>query len=151
MGDYDGHPFRGNQFEAAGASEGEKPRLPTMHEMIASYRPIGTGVKPAPIERSASADFTGKMTPMGAKRAEDALNVNLSHDGRILSRRDLVRERVAAGAKIVVSQGGERRLVSLQGTYVSEKQISKTAMEYAAYLIRESGWTPAKDVTREKH
>jgi len=81
------------------------------------------------------AEFTDGMSPMQAKRAINALENSVSAEGMPWRRHELVEKDVANGAKIVLSKAGTRRLQRPNGVYRDESQISKTAMDYAAYLI----------------
>lgn len=110
-------------------------RLPTMHEIIDACRPIGSGIsRPEPVAVSSSDAFTRSLSPMARAKAETALDRSLVNGDRVITRRALVEEKITSGSRVFRSSKGERRLIALDGSYLAESQISKTAMDYAGYL-----------------
>lgn len=77
--------------------------------------------------------FAEKHTDMRAQKVRDALNKNVNHGGKVVRTKDLVRERVSSGAKVVEHPKG-RRLQGEDGSFHDEKQIGKTGMDYAQHL-----------------
>lgn len=92
--------------------------------------------------------FTADMTPMQRSKVQAALDVTLMSGGSPVSRKELVEQKVGEKSIITMSPVGVRRLESPDGRYVDEKQISKTAMDYAAHLIaKRDGQAAADDST----
>lgn len=75
-----------------------------------------------------------KLTMAEGRRAK-ALDGNLVHNGEVVSRRQLVDRMVREGATVQTAPSGERRLQHQDGRYLSEKQIGKVAMDYAAEKV----------------
>lgn len=73
--------------------------------------------------------------PRTRARAEAALMRQMRWDGRYAFRSDEIERRIAAGATIELSRQGTRRLVNPSGSFLDEEQITKTAMDYAAFLL----------------
>lgn len=71
---------------------------------------------------------------MHRKRARNYLTSSIKSDGKITSVRELVEKRVADGWRIR-EKDGTRRLEHPDGRFLLEKDIGKTAMDYAAHLI----------------
>ncbi|HOG52580.1 MAG TPA: hypothetical protein PLT03_01770, partial [Bacillota bacterium] len=88
--------------------------------------------------------FTDGMLPMQAKRVNDALDRSIRHNGKLTTRRALVKALVDDGAAIV-EKNGERRLQRPNGNFLIEKDISKTAMDYADHLIKQKSRKQAID------
>ncbi|MFA5706845.1 MAG: ParB/Srx family N-terminal domain-containing protein, partial [Candidatus Neomarinimicrobiota bacterium] len=88
--------------------------------------------------------FTDGMLPMQAKRVNDALDRSIRHNGKLTTRRAMVKALVDDGATIV-EKNGERRLQRPNGNFLIEKDISKTAMDYADHLIKQKSRKQAID------
>lgn len=71
---------------------------------------------------------------MHRKRARNYLTSSIRSDGKITSVRELVEKRVADGWRIR-EKDGTRRLEHPDGRFLFEKDIGKTAMDYADHLI----------------
>ncbi|ELD8107702.1 hypothetical protein RLV03_000346 [Salmonella enterica subsp. enterica serovar Benin] len=71
---------------------------------------------------------------MHRKRARNYLTSSIKSDGKITSVRELVENRVVDGWHII-EKDGTRRLESHDGRFLLEKDIGKTAMDYAEHLI----------------
>ncbi|HFD9218972.1 TPA: LPD38 domain-containing protein [Salmonella enterica] len=71
---------------------------------------------------------------MHRKRARNYLTSSIRSDGKITSVRELVENRVADGWRIR-EKDGTRRLEHPDGRFLLEKDIGKTAMDYANHLI----------------
>lgn len=112
-------------------------RRPARTDQIGSSTPQET--KPAP----KSDPFLDDMPAMQRGRTEKALAANVTNRGRVVSRRDLVNEKVRDGASVVTAKNGERRLTTPDGSYLDEKAIGKTAMDYAEFLSRPTQPAPA--------
>jgi hypothetical protein len=67
-------------------------------------------------------------------KAVQALMRTVSADGRLMSRRDLVREKVAAGGRVVTRPDGERVLQMPDGAYLERAGLGKTGLDYAEHL-----------------
>jgi len=79
--------------------------------------------------------FADEKTPMGRSKIVEALNTTVQNNGRLIARKNLIKEKIKDGAK-VVDRNGERRLVAKDGSFLDQKAISKTGMDYAVYLER---------------
>lgn len=115
-----------------------KPEIKTYRmtrEEIEAIKPIGYGYKPEPVPIPIPFDYTKDMTPIKALKVKINLDKNVMNDGRVTSRKELVEAKVGDSATIVIGKEG-RRLQTPDGLFLSEKDISKTAMDYAAYLIK---------------
>lgn len=86
--------------------------------------------------------FMPNATKLVRGRIMKTLSTRVTQGGKEITRKALVRERVAAGATVEQAKEG-RRLVLPSGAYVTEDQISKTAMDYAEHLIAQRGAEPA--------
>ena len=73
-------------------------------------------------------------------RRDAALARVVSADGRLISRRSLVDEKIEQGYRVSTHKEG-RRLSHPDGRYLSESAIGKTAMDYAenALLLTAKG------------
>ena len=78
--------------------------------------------------------FMSNAAQVVRDRAIKTLNTSTSSNGILTTRKALIRERVANGAKVTQAKEG-RRLVMPSGTYLAESDITKTAMNYAEHLI----------------
>lgn len=89
------------------------------------------------------AAFTANMTQVAAGKARAALLASVRSGGEVVSRKGLVEARIERGYS-VSGDAGDRWLVNAEGAGLSEKQITKTAMDYAEFLIarKQSESTP---------
>jgi hypothetical protein len=96
-----------------------------------------TKIAPPPSKPAVTSvdNFISTMKPMAAARAKSALERGIMSNGKLYTRSSLVESKVLAGAKVVLSPEGKRRLQIPNGAFLDESQISKTAMDYAEYLI----------------
>ncbi|HUX01334.1 MAG TPA: hypothetical protein VMY35_10195, partial [Phycisphaerae bacterium] len=78
--------------------------------------------------------FAEQLDAKGAALRKKTLKAKVKNQNRLISRRDLIQEKVDAGATVVLSSRGTRRLQTPDGAYLDESQIGKTAMDYAEYL-----------------
>jgi hypothetical protein len=83
--------------------------------------------------------FDAGMSRLQRGRTLETLSRQVSYKGRIVSRRDLIREKVAAGAYIETDKAGARRLIFQEGidAHFDQATITKIGMDYAAHLIRQ--------------
>lgn len=93
--------------------------------------------------------FMTNATKLVRGRIVKTLSTPIMQGGKQTTRKALVRERVAAGAKVEQAKEG-RRLVMPSGAYLGEDQISKTAMDYAEHLIAQRGAEPAEQSPADK-
>lgn len=93
--------------------------------------------------------FMPNATKLVRGRIVKTLSTPIMQGGKQTTRKALVRERVAAGAKVEQAKEG-RRLVMPSGAYLGEDQISKTAMDYAEHLIAQRGAEPAEQSPADK-
>lgn len=99
----------------------------------------------AAADKAEAEDIDGFMpnaTKLVRGRIVKTLSTPITNGGKTTTRKALVRERVADGAKVEQAKEG-RRLMMPSGTYLGEDQISKTAMDYAEHLIAQRGAAPA--------
>ena len=74
------------------------------------------------------------MSSVARQRALTVLDAKQRFDGNPRRRKDAIREFVAQGRQVVGS-GKNRRLEAPDGRYLREADITKTGMDYAAFLI----------------
>lgn len=85
-------------------------------------------------ERTDDDGFTAGMSSVARQRALTVLDTKQGFTGIIRRRKDAIREMVAQGRRVVGS-GKNRRLEAPDGSYYTESDITKTGMDYAAFLI----------------
>ena len=91
--------------------------------------------------------FTDGMAPIKARKIEETLDKQMSFNGVLMTRRDFIEKAVTSGATVELkpkstsySSRGEREIPSTRilsfpaRSFFYEKDISKTAMDYAEYL-----------------
>ena len=97
--------------------------------------------------------FANDLSPMNKERALQALNQHVMYNGNVLSRKQLVKQKVADGFYLDQEEG-EGQILTNGEISQSAKQLTKTGLDYAAYLIqkraqrntlpdeaeRETGW-----------
>lgn len=88
-----------------------------------------------PTEPTAVDDFTAFMPPMARAQALRALATLMRHNGTVRTRREIVEVMVGAGATVVAHPKDGRRLVRPDGSFIEERRLTKTAMDYAEYLL----------------
>lgn len=83
------------------------------------------------------------MSPMQIGKAEKTLTgmIRNSKDG-ILSIKNLIEKRVSSGATVIGSN-----LENPDGSFLEQKQITKTGIKYAEYLLRDQGDNSDGDVS----
>lgn len=81
-------------------------------------------------ERENLDGFDAGMMPMQRGKVIAALTKMVLYKGKPISRRDLVRQKIANGATVV-----DGELQSPDGTFMDTSAITKAGMQYAAYLI----------------
>lgn len=84
-------------------------------------------------ERTDDDGFTAAMSSVARQRALTVLDAKQRFDGNPRRRKDAIREFVAQGRQVVGS-GKNRRLEAPDGRYLREVDITKTGMDYAAFL-----------------
>lgn len=82
--------------------------------------------------------FADDKSPMAKQRIINALNKKVMRGGKLVSRKDIIREMVQDGAVVEAAKREKegRRLVQPDGSYLGEDQITKTGIDYAEYLMR---------------
>lgn len=143
-----GVPVRGNRSavaEAVAKAESSKKlgkviwaQEPTRRELAGQGSTIGANKPQAQEQAQAKMDLSGfgaSAEPKQLKNIENALSRNVTNRGRVISRKSLVEEKIGSGATVVQSPKGLRRLMSQDGSFLDESQISKTAMDYAEHLL----------------
>lgn len=81
--------------------------------------------------------FTDSLPKMMAGKVLKALNKEVSLNGEVLTRKAHIENLVRSGRTVVTSAKGERRLIDQEGHFIDEKSLTKTAMNYAEYLINQ--------------
>lgn len=79
--------------------------------------------------------FLAQFQPMQRAKIAAALDRQMKFDGRPNFRGSEVERRVASGCRVVVVHDERRLIDPVSQTFLGEKQISKTAMDYAAFLL----------------
>lgn len=96
---------------------------------------------------AAMTDMDGFGDSMGALArgaAQAALWQQQRFNGQVMSRKDFIRQAVADGATVAPHPADTRRINFAGGSYMTQKDIGKTAMDYAEFLItKKGGATPA--------
>lgn len=87
--------------------------------------------------QTALAGFTDGLTPMHRAKVVSALTTMRRFDGVTRQIIDQVRDLVNAGSLVKPHPRDGRRLVGPDGSFLVEKDLSKTALNYAEYLIRQ--------------
>lgn len=85
-------------------------------------------------ERKDTDGFTDKMESVRRGQIEAVLGTTMNFNGKPMTRKEVVREHIAAGAKVGTKEG-QRALINADGTYLLERQLTKTALDYAEHLI----------------
>lgn len=88
-----------------------------------------------PTEPTTVDDFTASMPPMARARALRALATLMRHNGTVRTRREIVEVMVGAGATVVAHPKDGRRLMRPDGSFIEERRLTKTAMDYAEHLL----------------
>jgi hypothetical protein len=87
-------------------------------------------------------EFTASMPPMQRAKANAALEKYTVNNGNGVLRQALIEDRVSKGFR-VQTQNGKRRLVGPGGAYFEQSALTKTGLDYAAFLAR-SAATPRR-------
>lgn len=77
--------------------------------------------------------FTDGLSAMAQEKIIEALNKQQGFNGEVVSRKKYIESAVESGAKVTMHNGA-RRLSLPSGSFFSERDITKTAMDYAAFL-----------------
>jgi len=75
------------------------------------------------------------ITAAQASRRQAALERTICHDGEYMSRKSMMDTLMARGAVVIAHALDGRRISLPSGSFLSEAQVSKTAMDYAAGLL----------------
>jgi hypothetical protein len=122
-----------SQGEAISAALGDKP-----------IESLEADKLETPVDRQVAA-FVAQMNPMQKGRAIAALRKNVRVNSRIVSRQDLVYERVMAGDYTVIAHPADKRRLWKEDGFTTENDISKTAMDFAEFLLKEKGYVREGD------
>ena len=80
-------------------------------------------------------DFLAGRSPMQRARAEAALSRFLRSDGSIMTRAQLVRRDLQAGARVLGGpEGRQLTITGARDVYRRERDLTSTAMDYARHL-----------------
>ncbi len=76
------------------------------------------------------------QTAQNAKR-EATLDMMVRHNGatRLISRRNLIQQKISEGAIVTIRKNGERVLMSPNGAWLDTRNITKIGLDYAAELL----------------
>lgn len=89
--------------------------------------------------------FDVGMPPMRRAKALAALTSPVRFAGKVTTRRDAIRERVQAGWVVTTHDRDVGRFVGPDGTFYTQRDITKFAIDYAAHLSRRpSGGPPPR-------
>jgi hypothetical protein len=80
--------------------------------------------------------FTTSMPAVKARKIEETLDKQQGFSGHVMPRRVFVEQTVESGAVVTSSQKGDRRLVFPDGSFFTERDVTKIALDYADHLIR---------------
>jgi hypothetical protein len=124
-----------------------EPLTPEQQRILHGTKRVGDTAldraAPEPQAAVAADPFTADMTPMQRARAEKALAQQMSHNGTVRTRREIVDAMIADGATVVTHPKDGRRLMRPDGSYIEEARLTKTAMDYAEYVSR----APVRETT----
>lgn len=115
-------------------------RLPTIQDMISNYCPIGGGIKEIqdkPVIDRKIESFTDSLTPLKKGKVISTLSKNRLFDGVLKTLKQGIEDKISKGA-IVISAKEGRRLITSNGAFLAEKDITKIGMDYAEYIINQS-------------
>lgn len=127
---------QGELFHSDDETEARRARLEEADRMVeAQQKHEKAAAEREKKHDEALASFLAtKDGEMHRKRARNYLTSSIRSDGKITSVRELVENRVADGWRIR-EKDGTRRLEHPDGRFLFEKDIGKTAMDYADHLI----------------
>jgi hypothetical protein len=81
--------------------------------------------------------FTDNLQPLQQSRVRAILNKHMTlNHGSIEERGTVIAFLVSQGSRVQKQPGGSRRLVSDDGHYLSEKDVTKIGMDFAEFLLR---------------
>jgi len=86
------------------------------------------------------------MSPMQREKALQALTTNVIRKGKIQSRRDLMRLLVAEGWAVSDDRTYGRIMQSPDGAFIQQNKLSKTALDYADFLVSKRNAPEVVDV-----
>ena len=92
-------------------------------------------------ERDDLDGFEKGMSPLAKKRALDALSKSIVFNGKLSTRRDYIRQRVAQGWGVVVHPKHGRMFQGPEGNLLLEKDLTKIGLDYADFLVTKGGKT----------
>jgi hypothetical protein len=93
-------------------------------------------VGPTPEVKPIADAFTSGMSPAQRTRAESALATKMSHNGAVVSRKELVDSLIEDGATVISHPKDGSRLMRPDGAYIEQSRLTKTAMDYARFRSR---------------
>lgn len=87
-------------------------------------------------ERQHVNGFLSSKSPVARSKAEEALGVMMqTTDGSFKTRREIVEDMVLTSKAVVKPHPKDKRRLERESGYIEEKRLTKTAMDYAEYLI----------------
>lgn len=120
----------------AAAIEREIYRDTKNYENVARVLKEQKGQSTAQRERESWHGYTDTLSPMARARAIAALDVSVNHNGHLTKRGDLVVKLVGNGWRVTMTRDGRVLANPETGSFLSERQVSKVAMDLASYLSR---------------
>lgn len=78
--------------------------------------------------------FAKGFSAMRKAKVLAALDTSVQNNGMVLTRKELIEEMVAEGAVVTVAEGS-KALMRPSGSYLLQKHITKTGIDYALFLI----------------
>lgn len=82
--------------------------------------------------------YLATLEPMRAGTVKKALDVSVHNEGRPVTRRQLVEDRVSRGATVQPNKTFGRVLQMPDGSFLTEKQLTKGGIDYAEWLAQQA-------------
>lgn len=79
-------------------------------------------------------EFAKGFSAMRKAKVLAALDTSVQNNGMVLTRKALIEEMVSEGAVVTVAEGS-KALMRPSGSYLLQKHITKTGIDYAEFLI----------------
>jgi hypothetical protein len=112
-------------------------QIPTMQEVIAEYKPIGSSAKTIEEPILDIGGFEQTLSSPVKAKAIPQMNEKRMIAGKPQSRKEYIENAIANGATVEIREG-KKAIVKPDGTYMRQGEITKTAIDYAEYLLNKS-------------
>jgi hypothetical protein len=86
-------------------------------------------------KREPTEQFLAGLKPAQAAKAREALERGMGFRGEVHPRAKIIATLLGEGHALSTDKTGKRRLTSPAGTFFSEADLTKTAMDYAEFLL----------------